>query len=54
MRTSLDAEANGWETMLHQALSSPSGHFVAPGLHVSSRNNVPLQTLVALESLAWR
>jgi hypothetical protein len=44
MRTSLDAEANGGETMLHQALSSPAGHFVAQCLRVSSRNNVLLQT----------
>ena len=53
MRTSLDAEANGWETMLHQALSSPAEHFVAQCLRVSSRENkkMLLETPAAQELL---
>jgi hypothetical protein len=39
--TSLDAEANGRETMLHQALSRSAGHFVAQRLRVSSCQNKP-------------
>ena len=39
MRTSPDAEANGRETKLHQALSSSAGHFAAQCLRVSSVTN---------------
>ena len=53
MRTSLDAQANGWGTMLHQALPGPAGHFVAQCLRVWSRENenMLLETLAARELL---
>jgi hypothetical protein len=52
MRTPPDAEANGWETKLHQALSSSAGHFGAQCMRVSScDNDVLLQTPAAQELL---
>ncbi len=52
LRTSLDAEANGRETMLHQALSSSAGHFVAQRLRVSCMmTDVLFQTPAAQELL---
>jgi hypothetical protein len=52
--TSLDAEVNGRETKLHQALSSSAGHFAAQCLGVSSdenKQNTLLQTSAAQELL---
>jgi hypothetical protein len=46
-----DAEADGRETMPHQALSGRAEHFVVERLRVSSGENMLLQTPAAQELL---